>query len=219
MANVAEALVGSLIALGIVWILLIPFVVARRKFTIVIEHTGMCRGCGYALAGLPEGARCPECGLATPEGIIRRKRGWNEWRWSRMRELLLLSPLALLIPWFVPAAWYATWCVHGWSHRAVSRFRFWEYALSPDTPFLSTLALGLPLSLVVYMLQWDRRRARRRGIVSAYAGVFVGLAAGSWVHWDSGGIEVNGAVVGTFATAGMVVGALVPGIVSRAIWR
>lgn len=31
------------------------------------SQPGLCRGCGYELAGLPAGVRCPECGVERPD--------------------------------------------------------------------------------------------------------------------------------------------------------
>ena len=58
-----------------------------------------CQRCGYALEGLPQGTRCPECGEQKPSLAWKRGRRWVL-RWESWPSVVAL--LAFVVPYVWP---------------------------------------------------------------------------------------------------------------------
>lgn len=53
--------------------------IARGRFRKFLEANNwmVCIECGYLLCGLPDGYKCPECGMPYTYNILRRR--WTQW--------------------------------------------------------------------------------------------------------------------------------------------
>ncbi|MFM9995173.1 MAG: hypothetical protein ACKVU4_05165 [Phycisphaerales bacterium] len=217
MSSIADAWLDGLTLLGAIWFIAISLLGRRVRHALSIEATGVCGGCGYSLSGLPASSRCPECGRESPEKLLVRRRTWGEWRFSRAWLLLPLTPLVLVIPLLLPAAWYCAFQLHDrWSHAASDWAQDWGFE-SADAIKASLVAMALGAPLVVYLLRTERRAMRCWGIAGAHFGAIAGLFLGTWVLCDSREWEMGAA--GAFAALGMFVGAIAGALVRRAIGR
>lgn len=217
MWDMVSAWAYGLIALVVSWAFIVPLLMSRRRYVTFEERTGVCSGCGYSLVGLPEASRCPECGLASPEKIVRHGQGELEFHGFRAQMLASLVPLVLAIPPLVPFAWYAAWRWHGWSHRAVVRLVLWKEQDYTESVTTSMAAMALAAPLVVCLLRSERRGARRWGIAGAHAGAFTGLILGALTIWGSFTLEL--AIAGMWAAVGMIAGAVTAVFLRRLMRR
>lgn len=207
MSHVVAEWVGGLFVTAPVWAYAAARLAWRRRRVFSIRSTNRCRECAYDLAGLAEGARCPECGIEEPERLTLCTSVQAEYRWSRARGLVPLIPLALAIPVLVPVVWYAAWRWDGWSFDIASRFTFWSEGASNDCVPQSMAAMAIALPLVPAYIRGRRRPVRRWGVLGAYAGALAGLIIGTTVRWNSGAFVASGST-GVAASVGALIGAV-----------
>lgn len=139
-----------LIIIGMAAISIWRFVsVAQRIGAAAIVTAGETRGavgmrcinCGYSLAHVPEGGRCPECGESTERSLSAETRVGLAWQ-TRKRAAWR-SGLATMIALFLRPKWSHRRALTRSAERSAWRFERWQYTIGVVVTYLAILLMTL----------------------------------------------------------------------------
>lgn len=170
---------GPLLLLGGGYVLIVVACLHERKT--ISELRTACKSCGYAFAGLPQGAQCPECGGPGPESPAN---SWVHAIRAGAGLSTLLAMVLLLLGWLGATQFARAGLAIGYMADGFSAYTSWHAPVNRELYRFDFMAYGWPLvaTLVLNPMFIHLLPARRARVCMVIA--FLVGAAGT-VVWNA----------------------------------